>query len=135
MAGAPETGGSGAVGGNPLNCTTVHYPFHYTPQPPTYPVPATSVLVTGDWVNWTSVGAPLTVGEDGTWRGTTDVPIGERQYKFIVDGMSKWLEDPDNPNTVPDGNNGRNSVLTLKCGVDYSAGGGAGMGAAGQTGL
>jgi hypothetical protein len=80
------------------------------------------------------VGAPLTAGEDGIWRGTTDVPIGERQYKFIVDGMTKWLDDPDNPISVSDGNNGKNSVLTLKCGVDYSAAGGPGVGAAGQSG-
>ena len=132
MAGAGDSGGSGAVGGNPLVCTTVSYPFHYTPQPPTFPVPTMSIVASGDWNGWTSMGVALTAGEDGTYRGVADVPVGDRLYKFFIDGK-KWVQDPDNPNSIGDGFDGRNSELTLKCGVDYSSAGGPGV--AGQSGI
>ena len=42
-----------------------------------------------------------------------DVVDGARlDYKFVVDGT--WMEDPANPETVPDPYGGKNSVLTVK---------------------
>jgi hypothetical protein len=40
---------------------------------------------------------------DGTWL-----------YKFVVDG-GRWMEDPANPQTTPDGFGGNNSVLVQTC--------------------
>ena len=51
--------------------------------------------------------------DDGFWFVETQVPAGEHQYKFIIDG--DWVPDPDNPTTVEDGEGGLNSVMTHAC--------------------
>ena len=74
---------------------------------------ASSVWLTGDFVQWapdTQHGAiAFTLGADQAWTGEHDFTAGTYQYKFIVNG-SQWIPDPDDPNTVPDGLGGMNSV-------------------------
>jgi hypothetical protein len=74
-----------------------------------------SVWLTGDFVQWAgnpSAGALLlALGNDGVWTGDHQFPAGTYLYKFIVDD-SQWIADPGNPNTVPDGFGGMNSVYT-----------------------
>jgi hypothetical protein len=74
-----------------------------------------SVWLTGDFVHW--AGDPphgaiaFTLGTDGGWTGSYSFMAGTFQYKFIVSG-TQWIPDPTNPNTVPDGFGGTNSVYT-----------------------
>jgi hypothetical protein len=76
---------------------------------------ATSVWLTGDFVQWAgnpSSGAiVLSLGADTAWTGTHQFAAGSYMYKFIVDG-TQWIADPGNPNTVPDGFGGVNSLYT-----------------------
>ena len=51
----------------------------------------------------------FTLGTDGGWTGSYSFMAGTFQYKFIVSG-TQWIPDPTNPNTVPDGFGGTNSV-------------------------
>lgn len=64
----------------------------------------------GGWVT----GAPMTKTDadgGGTWTATIDAPWhGAVQYKFFLDG-SRWILDPANPKTVPDGKGNTNSLL------------------------
>ena len=116
LAGANDIGG---MGGNPLICTTIPYTFHYTAQPPQFPVATKSVAVSGDWIKWDQVGVPLTAGADGVYTGVVDMPRGKSLYKFVIDSTT-WVQDPDNPSSEADPFLGRNSILDLKCGEDYS---------------
>jgi len=71
---------------------------------------AKSVVVTGNFLNWSEAGLPLK--KDGsTWRAEYLLKPGEYEYKFIIDG--NWREDPDNPWKVPDGFGGFNSKLKI----------------------
>lgn len=60
----------------------------------------------GGWVS----GEPM--GKDGgTWEAAVVVPWGaDVQYKFFLDG-SRWILDPVNPKSVPDGKGNTNSLL------------------------
>ncbi len=54
-------------------------------------------------------------GANGDWTGQIDLPPGVYEYKFLVHSVAgtEWLNDPDNPDRVPDGFGGYNSVLRL----------------------
>ena len=78
---------------------------------------AQTVWLTGTFTDWAPTPAQgaleLTEESAGFFTLTFDVePVGRHEYKFIVDGDT-WVEDPNNPDTVPDGVNGVNSVLVL----------------------
>ncbi len=80
---------------------------------------ATTVWLSGSWVHWaatpTAGAIPLTRGAGGVWTATTRIePFGHAEYKFIVDG-TRWVADPSDPTSVPDGAGGTNSVLEV-CG-------------------
>jgi glycosidase len=71
----------------------------------------TSVQVRGDFATdgWTT-GVPMTK-QGSEWTANVQVPYNtDVQYKFFVNGTT-WVTDPDNPNTVSDGEGGENSVL------------------------
>lgn len=76
---------------------------------------AKSVLLSGTFNNWgNSAGNadPMLDGDgDGTWTTDKKLAAGVYQYKFVVDG--KWMADKANPNQVPDGFGGSNSVLEV----------------------
>ena len=69
-----------------------------------------TVEVHGDFApdGWTT-GVPMALA-NGEWAADVDIawntPV---QYKFVVDGV--WMTDPANPNTIPDGYGGQNSLL------------------------
>jgi glycosidase len=71
-----------------------------------------SVVLFGDFAadGWT---AGVAMELDGaSWLATVPVPYDEQvQYKFQIDGAT-WATDPDNPEVVPDGQGGENSVLS-----------------------
>lgn len=67
---------------------------------------AGSVSLAGDFNNWNMNADKMTQDEDGVWRIVVDLPPGEYEYKFVVNG-SEWIADPDNPRVVGDyGNSG-----------------------------
>jgi 1,4-alpha-glucan branching enzyme len=69
---------------------------------------ATSVVVAGEFNNWSVTANPLTKDASGKWRTTLPLKPGRYSYKFVVDG--NWKTDPANPETAPDGLGGQNSV-------------------------
>jgi glycosidase len=71
-----------------------------------------SVELFGEFASdgWTA-GVPMQL-DGATWRATVPVPFdAEVQYKFRLDGAT-WATDPENPDVVPDGQGGENSVLS-----------------------
>jgi glycosidase len=66
------------------------------------------------------------VGEQ--WSASIDAKDGQSiQYKFFVDGTT-WENDPDNMNTVSDGNGGLNNVTVATCpGLPCEGSGGGGV--------
>jgi 1,4-alpha-glucan branching enzyme len=73
---------------------------------------ANEVYASGEFNDWSPTGTPMEKGEDGIWRATLTLKTGTYEYKFVVDGT--WMEDPDNPDTVPDPYGGSNSLLTVE---------------------
>lgn len=77
----------------------------YAPQ-------AQQVAVAGTFNQWDAGATPLVrAGAPGMWTATVNLPAGQHQYAFVVDG-ARWVPDPGAP-TVDDGFGRRNSVLTL----------------------
>jgi 1,4-alpha-glucan branching enzyme len=73
---------------------------------------AAQVFVAGLFNDWSLTKTPLEKGQDGIWRVTLKLKPGKYEYKFYADGQ--WLEDPKNPDKVPDPYGGSNSVLTVE---------------------
>jgi 1,4-alpha-glucan branching enzyme len=73
---------------------------------------AGQVFVAGRFNDWSQTKTPLEKGADGIWRATLKLKPGTYEYKFYADGQ--WLEDPKNPDKVPDPYGGNNSVLTVE---------------------
>lgn len=73
---------------------------------------AKEVHVAGDFNGWDPNQYKLERNQDGVFRVTLSLSPGTYEYKLIVDGT--WVEDPGNPNTVPDPYGGVNSVLTVE---------------------
>lgn len=55
---------------------------------------AKNVVLAGSFNNWTGDKHPM-VRQGNTWIRRLDLPPGNHEYKFIVDG--KWITDPNNP--------------------------------------
>ncbi len=73
---------------------------------------ASEVYVTGEFPGWPSEGKPLTRDEaDGVWKAVLDVPPGEYEYHFVVDGL--WIRDPSNRDYTRDEFGQENSLLVV----------------------
>jgi hypothetical protein len=74
---------------------------------------AENVALAGDFNRWNPEAAFLQRLEDGHWSGIFPIPEKnmEVRYKFVLDGL-RWIEDPLNPRTEPDGFGGWNSVTS-----------------------
>ena len=74
-----------------------------------------AVLLSGSFNGWGKDAKTADVMTDpaatGTWKVEKTLAPGVYQYKFIVDGV--WQADPNNPNQVPDGFGGKNSVVEV----------------------
>lgn len=82
--------------------------FRYTPN-----ISANRVNIAGSFNGWSTDATPMSDDDgDGTWEVTLDLPDGEYQYKFVVNG-DVWITDPNNPKGSPDGFGGQNSVITV----------------------
>jgi 1,4-alpha-glucan branching enzyme len=73
---------------------------------------ASEVYVAGGFNEWSPTADLMEKGEDGVWRIKLKIKPGRYEYKFVVDGT--YIEDPNNPDTVPDPYGGQNSVLTVE---------------------
>jgi 1,4-alpha-glucan branching enzyme len=73
---------------------------------------ASQVFLAGQFNNWSPTDLPMEKGADGLWHATVELAPGKYEYKFVVDG--EWVEDPGNPDKVPDPYGGNNSVLTVE---------------------
>ena len=73
---------------------------------------AKDVAVAGTFNQWDAGATPLVrAGAPGVWTATVNLPAGNHQYAFVVDG-ARWVPDPAAP-TVDDGFGRRNSILAL----------------------
>jgi hypothetical protein len=81
--------------------------FRFKPE-----APDKRVSLAGSFNGWNPEAQVMT-GSDGNGIFSTTIPLGtgDYQYKFVADG--RWLHDPKNPATEPDGHNGFNSILKL----------------------
>lgn len=70
---------------------------------------AREVSLIGTFTNWEDQ-VPM-VKSDGDYVTIVDLPEGEHQYKFVVDG--RWEHDPNQP-CVNDNFNGKNNIVTVK---------------------
>ncbi len=68
-----------------------------------------SVEVAGEFNNWTP--AKMKKGEQGVWSLKKNLAAGTYQYKFVFDGS--WEIDQANPDRVPDGQGGENSIKNV----------------------
>ncbi|HEX5132819.1 MAG TPA: isoamylase early set domain-containing protein [Candidatus Krumholzibacteria bacterium] len=74
---------------------------------------AKKVYLVGDFNDWSPTSDPMTdENGDGDWTLFYPLGPGRYAYKFVVDGKS-WVFDPTNPESEPDGFDGRNSVITV----------------------
>ncbi len=68
-----------------------------------------SVEVAGEFNNWTP--AKMKKGDQGVWSIQLKLAAGTYQYKFVFD--ESWEIDQANPDRVPDGQGGENSVKNV----------------------
>jgi len=73
---------------------------------------AQQVFVAGSFNGWNTTLHPMSRNENGRWEAKIPLPAGNTTYKFVVDG--RWVTDPGNPQTEPDGQGGVNSVMTVE---------------------
>ncbi|MBK8127908.1 MAG: T9SS type A sorting domain-containing protein [bacterium] len=70
-----------------------------------------SLNLAGAFNGWSTSATPLTtVDAFGNRWGEVQMPVGENEYKFVING-NNWQIDPDNPRNAPGGFN--NSLLTV----------------------
>ncbi len=79
----------------------------------TYKSPgAKKVSIAGEFNSWDRNANPMK-REGDKWVIEIDLPPGEYEYKFVIDGK-KWVADPNAEKFVPDGFGGKNSVVIVK---------------------
>lgn len=69
---------------------------------------AKTVILSGSFNQWATSGLELIPSESG-WKISLKLAHGKYYYKFIVDG--RWISDPENYQSEPDGHGGKNSVV------------------------
>jgi 1,4-alpha-glucan branching enzyme len=69
-----------------------------------------NVCLSGEFNNWDPAGIKM-FRRNGSFRKRVELPHGDCQYKFIVDG--RWQADPAAPKQVPNNLGSVNSVVTL----------------------
>ncbi|OPZ30596.1 MAG: hypothetical protein BWZ02_00670 [Lentisphaerae bacterium ADurb.BinA184] len=69
------------------------------------------VHLVGDFNDWDPTVRRMTKVRDGSFRARLDLPPGEHEYKFVVDG--EWLADADAPANRPNCYGSLNSVVVV----------------------
>lgn len=72
-----------------------------------------NVFVAGTFNNWdpTATSLKYTPDDDGFYYIGLTLPKGRYEYKFVIDGT--WCTDPENPNSVCNGQGTFNSVFVV----------------------
>lgn len=79
---------------------------------------AKKVNLVGDFNAWSPVSDPMTdENGDGEWTLYYPLKPGRYAYKFVIDG-DKWIADPSNPVSEPDGFDGKNSIVVIPSRTD-----------------
>lgn len=78
----------------------------------TFPGPARSAFLAGDFNKWSTTGSPMTENPDGSWTIVKSLDSGTHAYKFFIDG-NRWETDAANPESEDDGFGGKNSIVTV----------------------
>jgi serine protease AprX len=74
---------------------------------------AKQVQVLGSWDDWRAPGLIAQQVKLGVWHAArTPLPPGRYAYRFILDG-ARWLDDPANPQKVPNGAGDFDSLLVV----------------------
>jgi len=60
---------------------------------------AQSVAVAGDFNGWDPAGRPMKRDEGGMWKANLNLPAGEHQYRYVIDG--NWADDPQCDSRAP----------------------------------
>jgi 1,4-alpha-glucan branching enzyme len=68
------------------------------------------VCLSGDFNGWDPAGIRM-MRRNGSFRKRMELPHGDFQYEFIVEG--RWQPDPEAPKQVPNDMGSVNSVVTL----------------------
>jgi 1,4-alpha-glucan branching enzyme len=75
---------------------------------------AANVHLAGEFNGWSEDATPMADPDgDGTWTVVVPLKPGRYEYKFVVDGGARWVEDKGNPESVPDPYGGLNSVIVV----------------------
>ncbi len=69
---------------------------------------ASTVLLAGDFSQWTDKAIPLKRAQDGLWKATVSLEPGRYEYRFLVDGQ--WQDDPNCQARVQNAFGGENCV-------------------------
>ena len=73
---------------------------------------AERVAIAGSWNDWQPEAAPMQRGEGGRFYVEIELPSGQYEYQFVVDGH-RWTADPATVLARDDGFGRQNSVLTI----------------------
>jgi len=73
---------------------------------------AKSVSVAGTFNNWERNQFYLEKNQHGIWTIVVQIPQGEYEYKYCVDGL--WKYDPKNPDRIDDGQGDYKSILVIE---------------------
>lgn len=101
---APSSSAVGRVVGSHIPLRTIRF----TLEAPG----ASTVAVTGDFLEWRPEGVPLHRLPSGEWAGELQLPAGVHHYAFVVNGH-EWVADPAASSRVEDGFGHENSLLIV----------------------
>ena len=76
---------------------------------------AKAVVVTGDFSNWATDKVRLRKGRNGRngrWNTQLELPIGEYQYRLLIDG--EWHDHPEATKRVHNSFGTDNCILTVR---------------------
>ncbi len=73
---------------------------------------AEEVILTGDFTAWSKEGIRLKLGRNGEWSATLQLPVGEYQYRLLIDG--RWGNNPAAPGRVPNPFGSENDILSVR---------------------
>lgn len=77
-------------------------------------VDADSVVLCGEFTQWSTGGIPLERGADGTWRATVALEPGHSyRYRFLLDG-ERWENAPRADDYVPNPYGTTDSVIRVQ---------------------
>ncbi len=83
-------------------------------KPDTWHFPVHQVQLVGEFNHWQRGKHDLIPNSDSVvWHLSIPLTPGQYEYKFVVND-TLWIPDAHNPNRIPDGWNGWNSVITVK---------------------